>query len=265
MPIYWDENPKITKKGASEYLETNAGLKKIRSWAPERAEWNLTKLGRRFFRGRPSEYLISIPVQYKIIRERDSATVQYKGYMPITQLSTALQEIIAEIMATEGEAPDLMQRLRRGILSEVTRWRDAENGDIAVHYESDAITYYSPSTPRAWKVSELRTTVEDDGGVIQQAFLDMPLGRAKPSSLIDIEGVCLGAFIDLKPGVNCAIYQLSHHLNLSYEDTETAFSVISQELYGDASITPRVLIHWCAHQQISCYYFAMNKKTCSTP
>ena len=76
--------PKITKRGANAFLETNAGPKKIRSWGPERAEWNLTRLGRRFFRDRPSEYLISIPVQYSIIRERDNALVQYRGYIPIT-------------------------------------------------------------------------------------------------------------------------------------------------------------------------------------
>ena len=125
MPINWDvDDPKITKRGASDLLDTNAGPKKIRSWNPERAEWMLTRLGRRFFRNRPSEYLISIPVQYNIVRERDNALVQYRGYMPITQLSPALQGTISDIINTEGETPDLMQRLRRGILSEVTRWRD---------------------------------------------------------------------------------------------------------------------------------------------
>ena len=65
MPIitWYKENPEITKRGASEFLETQAGLKKIRSWAFARGEWNLTRLGQRYFRDRPSDYIRSLPVR----------------------------------------------------------------------------------------------------------------------------------------------------------------------------------------------------------
>ena len=80
MSINWDrENPKITKRGGTEFLETNKGPKKIRSWAADRGEWNVTRLGQRFFRDRPSEYIVSIPVRYNIIRGRDNAEIAYRG------------------------------------------------------------------------------------------------------------------------------------------------------------------------------------------
>ena len=43
------------------------------------------------------------------------------------------------------------------------------DGSVAVHYESDVTTYYDPDTPRNWKYDELRTTVERDAPVEQEA------------------------------------------------------------------------------------------------
>lgn len=105
----------------------------------------------------------------------------------------------------------------------------------------------------------MRTTIEDNGYANQQAFLDRPMRSPKPSSLINVTGVIPEAFEELKPGVNCAIYQLSKQLDLPYEDIEAAMGPISRELCGDDTVTPRVLIKWCEQQHISCYYFAMNQ------
>ena len=91
MSINWDrENPKITKRGATEFLETNKGLKKIRTWTPEHGVWKVTRLGQRYFRDRPSEYIVSIPVRYDIIRGKDNAEISYRGYMPVTVSYTHL-------------------------------------------------------------------------------------------------------------------------------------------------------------------------------
>ena len=157
--------------------------------------------------------------------------------MPITQLSASLRGILAEITARDGTNADLLGRLRRGALNELTRWRD-DNGNVAVHFESDVTTYYNPDTPRQWRYSEMRTTVAADGDVTQQAFLDVPMGRPKPSCLINVNGVVPEAFEDLKPGVNCAIYQLHKHLNIPYEEIRSVMENISQALYGDETVTP---------------------------
>lgn len=93
MPtITWDtENPNITKRGATEYLETNKGNKELRTWGPSRGEWFLTRLGERYFREMPSGYIISLPVRYNVIRERDNAQVQFRGFMPVANLSAGLR------------------------------------------------------------------------------------------------------------------------------------------------------------------------------
>ena len=127
-------------------MQTNRGKKKIRVWLPPIGQWVLTRLGERYYRDRPSEYMISIPVRYDIIRNRDGAEIFYKGYMPVTQLSANLRAMIGTISA-HGENADLLQRLRTGILKEIIRWRDGD-GNIAVQYESHVTTYYDPGTPR---------------------------------------------------------------------------------------------------------------------
>ena len=62
MTITWNRDiPNITKRGATEYLETNTGNKELKAWLPSRGEWPLTRLGERYFRERPSEYIILYP------------------------------------------------------------------------------------------------------------------------------------------------------------------------------------------------------------
>ena len=101
-------------------METNRGPKKLRIWQPDQGEWRLTKLGTRYYRTKPSEYIISIPVRYDILRDRDDSEVFYKGYMPVSQLSAKLRDRIAELSA-QGSEDDLLERIRRGVLSEVIR------------------------------------------------------------------------------------------------------------------------------------------------
>ena len=66
----------------------------------------------------------------------------------------------------------------------------------------------------------MRTTVEADGDVQQQAFLDQPMRAARPSALIHADGIIEEAFHELPNDVNCAIYQLSKHRGVAYDEVE---------------------------------------------
>ena len=133
MTLTWNrENPNITKRGATEYLETNKGFKKLRSWVPQGGQWQLTNLGKRYFRERPSEFIISLPVRYNIVRARDNAEIQYRGYMPVAQLNAGLRTLMTEIVARDGNAPDLVAQLRRELLGRIMQFRTAD-GSVAIH------------------------------------------------------------------------------------------------------------------------------------
>lgn len=66
--------------------------------------------------------------------------------MPVANLSAGVRAIMEEITARGGNAPDLVARLRRGSLSEITRFRGPD-GTVAVHYGTDVTTYYNLDTP----------------------------------------------------------------------------------------------------------------------
>ena len=197
----------------------------------------VTRLGERYFRDKHSEYIISIPDRFNRIRGRDNAEIEYRGYMPVTSLHARLRGILGEVSARDGGDPGVLTRLRQGVLNEVMKYRD-QYGNVAVHFESDVTAWYNPDTPREWRYSEMRTTIEDNGYADQQAFSDRPMRSPKPSSLINVTDVIPEAFHELKPGVNFAIYQLSKFLDLPYDDVEAAMTPISSELYGDATVTP---------------------------
>ena len=180
--------------------------------------------------------------------------------MPVTQLSAKLRDIIATI-STQGSNADLLQRLRAGILKEIIRWRDGD-GNIAVHYESDVTTYYEPDTPREWKYSEMRTTVSASGNNIeQQAFLDQPMRAARPSALIHADGIIEEAFHELTEGVNCAIYQLSKHRGVEYEEVEAEMRSLYMKMSGEELevVTPRLVMQWCEAKNYSCYFLVANQ------
>ena len=75
---------------------------------------------------------------------------------------------------------------------------------------------YRPETPRPFKYSEL--TLTDSAGKEldeQQALLNLPMKaapRARPN-IINAAGIVPWAFKE-PPGVNCAVWQLSKHLEL---------------------------------------------------
>ena len=136
-----------------------------------------------------------------------------------------------------------------------------EEGNIAVHFESDVTTYYDPGTPREWKYSEMRTTVEADGDVEQQAFLDRPMRAARPSALIHADGIIDEAFHELPPGTNCAIYQLSKLRGIEYEEVEDDMRRIHLETRGTELevVTPRLVMLWCEQRNYSCYFLVANQ------
>ena len=70
--------------------------------------------------------------------------------MPVSQLSTSLQDTVNDITARDEGNKELLGQLKKGVLQELIQWHD-QSGDVAVRLDSDATTYYNPDTPRVWK------------------------------------------------------------------------------------------------------------------
>ena len=107
----------------------------------------------------------------------------------------------------------------RGSMIEVVI--DGEPTEVyPIHYESDLSAVYSPSTPRPFRVSELKLT-DAQGDEIQDltAMLNLPMRatgvRARPN-ILNAAGISPYALED-SGSVNCAVYQLSRHLEMPEE------------------------------------------------
>ena len=58
---HFDPNQKTTRKGDGDYIQTNAGLKRVRQLGPD-GQMKLTALGKNFYKNKHTEYVIEIPV-----------------------------------------------------------------------------------------------------------------------------------------------------------------------------------------------------------
>jgi hypothetical protein len=65
---HFDPNQKTTRRGDGDYIQTNAGLKRVRQLGPD-GQMKLTALGKKFYANKHTEYVIEIPV---LIRTTDS-------------------------------------------------------------------------------------------------------------------------------------------------------------------------------------------------
>ncbi|MDA8583149.1 hypothetical protein N9L68_02925 [bacterium] len=84
---------------------------------------------------------------------------------------------------------------------------------------------------------------------------------ARPSALIHVDGIIEAAFHELPPGVNCAIYQLSKHRGLEYDEVETELrSLYAKEPGGEWTVvTPRLILRLCAEKNYSCYFLVASQ------
>ena len=145
-----------------------------------------------------------------------------------------------------------MTQVRQAVLARLNQYRTPD-GDLVVHYESDVLVKYSPGTPRAWKYSELRTTINGND-VQQEALLDQPMRSARPSHLINCEGICDAAFHELPDGVNCACYQLALKFKRDRADITAEMMKLWAEMYEDIEffVSPRMMLALCKQNDYSC-------------
>ena len=97
-----------------------------------------------------------------ILRRRDGAELQYRGYFPVSQIKTSLKHRLERALRMDrGRArTNLLETIKITVLQEL----DADRGSMIeveihgeptevypIHYESDLSAVYSPSTPRPFR------------------------------------------------------------------------------------------------------------------
>ena len=98
MPKYgkytFPENAVLKRRAGSDWLEdVNKKAWKVRTWKAAEGRWDLTALGKDYYKQTGgAEWVVSIPCHYMILRRRDGAELQCRGYFPVSQMPTGLKE-----------------------------------------------------------------------------------------------------------------------------------------------------------------------------
>ncbi len=101
MPKYYKytfpENPEIKRKAGSDWMrDVNNKWRQLRTWSAVDSEWKLSNTGKAYYKEFRSEWVVSLPVHYLIAKPNDRE-VSYKGYFPVSQLTTSLRERLQEM------------------------------------------------------------------------------------------------------------------------------------------------------------------------
>ena len=65
MPRYNPDQAPI-REGEVEYITVQDGRRReVRRWLPEEEEWSYTRLGRSYYRQRPVQWLVEVPVEVR--------------------------------------------------------------------------------------------------------------------------------------------------------------------------------------------------------
>ena len=100
--------------------------------------------------------------------------------------------------------------------------------------------------------------MDDEGHEDQRAMLDLPMrGLARPN-VINAAGIVPWAFHETD--VNCAVYQLSKHLELPQETVQEEMEVLFAKHHPGESffVSPKMVLEWCEGRR-SCYFYVANQ------
>ena len=76
---------------------------------------------------------------------------------------------------------------------------------------------------------------------------------ASPTALIHADGIIEEAFHELPKYVNCAIYQLSKHRGVDYDEVEAEMRNLHMKTFGSELevVNPRMVMQWCEAKNYS--------------
>ena len=89
--ITWEDGAEVTRRGRSDVIDTNVGVRPARVFRGDLGTWRLTNLGKRYYASIDglSEYVWTLPVIF-IIQRPDGTTVRHRGYYPLTDVDLRL-------------------------------------------------------------------------------------------------------------------------------------------------------------------------------
>ena len=228
-PQTFDLEGTVVQRGSTEFLVSNRKARVLRRLAGE--EYIYTRLGKRYFGAKESQFLIHVPA---VIKRAHSTSLGRRFAVP----HNAFMEQDLKISSRLPEA-ERNTKLKDRVLAFMEANLDKLNGKIVLYHDSDPVLYDEDGQ---WTFDE-QTTAEVDGKMQTETTLDRPLGAAPllPANMLLPQGLCKEAFMDSKG--NCVAVQLSALLKVPLDCIEHEIDVIYSNLPNYAQYDVDGVIH----------------------
>ena len=242
----YDRNQPLIREGPNDYIMLRGGAKMLRSLQPN-GNYQLTKLGRHFFKDKWVDWVVHVPVIIRGVRRNGrnrGMPYERTKRLPVTDLNVALSR--------QSEGLSDAQAARNLKASVLAQLGNPEPNDIILELSDE--TYYLDAT-REWTFSQQAMQVVDDQ-VVVDTVLDQPLGALRDVSyqLFCGDEILESAF-EQRPDKLCVARQLAELMRLPVQEVLSDFDAITNgSKWREQGITPREIRSFCVWRQAPMFY-----------
>ena len=169
----YDRNQPLIREGPNDYIMLRGGAKKLLRSLQPNGNYQLTKLGRHFFKDKWVDWVVHVPVIIRGVRRNGrnrGMPYERTKRLPVTDLNVALSR--------QSEGLSDAQAARNLKASVLAQLGNPEPNDIILELSDES--YYLDAT-REWTFSQQAMQVVDDQ-VVVDTVLDQPLGALRDVS-----------------------------------------------------------------------------------
>ena len=162
----WDDDAKTYRKpgGRTDFVKMRNGAEvQLRTWEPNKKDYKYTRLGEVFYKRRPKQYIVQVPVRI-YVRRRNGTETYYDGTYPAADFN--------EDVRRELNSVSRPQDIKRKILQHV--------GDRGLYKGSQIVAEFSDQTivlrEGEWSMAWQETNFNAQGNIMSTtAVMDRPL------------------------------------------------------------------------------------------
>ena len=244
----YDRNQPLIREGPNDYIMLRGGAKKLLRSLQPNGNYQLTKLGKHFFKDKWVDWVVHVPVIIRGVRRNGrnrGMPYERTKRLPVSDLNVALSR--------QSEGLSDAQAARNLKASVLTQLGNPEPNDIILELSDE--TYYLDAT-REWTFSQQAMQVVDDQ-VVVDTVLDQPLGALRDVSyqLFCGDEILESAF-EQRPDKLCVARQLAELMRLPVQEVLSDFDAITGigSKWREQGITPRQIRSFCLWRQAPMFY-----------
>ena len=234
-----DRNQTLIHKGGSDYIQAASGKQRLIRTLQPNGKTILSALGKQWFRNSFSEYVVHVPVKILGLRSNGRAYSR-DSTLPVDQLG------LGQIMSSQGlTAAERIKEVKKKVLAGLT------DGGISVGGRQTLMEIsgetFQLDREGAWLISELTTTVDDQGAVSTEARINQRLGVLRDAaSFLPYHEQILEQAFEKHDDMLCVPRQIAILLGKSLASISASFDdLLGSPQWRSEGISAVEMKKWC--------------------